>query len=170
MLISAKGAPAPRSAADLGGQTLVAFPHGCSYRRRLVEWMAEGGASAGRILELGSYHAIVACVAAGTGVAIVPAEMLDQAVLGTAVERHPLPERFRVNRTHLVWQGETSPPLRALMDLLPGAHKVGVIALMPWPSALRVPPCRFRLPQLRSARCVMLVIFHRPSALPNRNS
>ena len=127
VLISAKGAPAPRSAADLGGQTLLAFPHGCSYRRRLVEWMAEGGASLGRILDLGSYHAIVACVAAGTGVAIVPAEMLDQAVLGTAVERHPLPERFRVNRTHLVWQGETSPPLRALMDLLPGAHKVGIM-------------------------------------------
>jgi DNA-binding transcriptional LysR family regulator len=127
VLISAKGAPAPSCAAALGGQTLLAFPHGCSYRRRLVEWMAEGGASPGRILDLGSYHAIVACVAAGTGVAIVPAEVLDQAVLGTAVERHPLPERFRVNRTHLVWQGEASPPLRALMDLLPGAHKVGIM-------------------------------------------
>ncbi|WP_246529667.1 LysR substrate-binding domain-containing protein [Microvirga zambiensis] len=76
---------------------------------------------------LDSYHAIVACVAAGTGVAIVPAEVPDQAVLGTAVERHPLPERFRINRTHLVWQGEASPPLRALMDLLPGAHKAGIM-------------------------------------------
>ncbi|GEO16172.1 LysR family transcriptional regulator [Microvirga aerophila] len=127
VLISAKGAPALCSAAALGGQTLLAFPHGCSYRRRLVEWMAEGGASPGRILDLGSYHAIVACVAAGTGVAIVPAEVLDQAVLGTAVERHPLPERFRINRTHLAWQGEASPPLRALMDLLPGAYKVGIM-------------------------------------------
>jgi DNA-binding transcriptional LysR family regulator len=119
VLITAKGAPALRRAADLGGQTLVAFPHGCSYRRRLVEWLAEEGASPGRILDLGSYHAIVACVAAGTGAAIVPAEVLDQAVLGTAVERHPLPTRLRVNRTHLVWSGEASPPLRALMDLLP---------------------------------------------------
>ena len=83
VLISAKGTPALRHPADLGGRTLVAFPHGCSYRRRLMEWLAEGGASPGRILELGSYHAIVACVAAGTGVAIVPAEVLDQAVLGT---------------------------------------------------------------------------------------
>jgi DNA-binding transcriptional LysR family regulator len=53
VLITAKGAPALRRAADLGGQTLVAFPHGCSYRRRLVEWLAEGGASPGRIPELG---------------------------------------------------------------------------------------------------------------------
>jgi hypothetical protein len=35
-------------------------------------------------------------------VAIVLVEALDQAVLGNAVERHPLPARFRVNRTHLV--------------------------------------------------------------------
>jgi DNA-binding transcriptional LysR family regulator len=119
VLISAKGAPALRRPADLGGRTLVAFPHGCSYRRRLMEWLAEGGASPERILDLGSYHAIVACVAAGTGVAIVPAEVLEQAVLGTSVDRHPLPARLRRNRTHLVWSGEASAPLRALVDLLP---------------------------------------------------
>ena len=38
---------------------------------------------------------------------------------GTAVDRHPLPARFRVNRTHLVWSGEASAPLQALMALLP---------------------------------------------------
>lgn len=119
VLISARGAAALRSAADLAGRTLVAFPHGCSYRRRLVEWLAEAGASPARVLDLGSYHAIVACVAAGTGVAIVPAELLDQAVLGSAVQRHALPARLRVNRTHLVWRGEASPPLQALMELLP---------------------------------------------------
>jgi DNA-binding transcriptional LysR family regulator len=119
VLISAKDTPALRHPADLGSRTLVAFPHGCSYRRRLMEWLAEGGASPERILELNSYHAIVACVAAGTGVAIVPAEVLDQAVLGTSVDRHPLPRRLRRNRTHLVWSGEASAPLRALVDLLP---------------------------------------------------
>jgi DNA-binding transcriptional LysR family regulator len=119
VLISAKGTPALRHPADLGGRTLAAFPHGCSYRRRLMEWLAEGGASPQRILDLGSYHAIVACVAAGTGVAIVPAEVLDQAVLGTSVDRHRLPARLRRNRTHLVWSGEAGAPLRALSDLLP---------------------------------------------------
>ena len=123
VLITARGAPAPRRAANLSDQTLVAFPHGCSYRRRLVEWLAEAGAAPGRILELGSYHAIVACVAAGTGVAIVPAEVLDQAVLGSAVQRHPLPARLRVNRTHLVWTGEASASLQALMELMPRHRK-----------------------------------------------
>jgi DNA-binding transcriptional LysR family regulator len=122
LLITSKGAQPPRRAADLGGKTLLVFPHGCSYRRRLLEWLAEEGVSPGRMLDLGSYHAIVACVAAGTGVAIIPREMLDQAVLGSAVERHPLPARLRVNRTQLVWLGEPSAPLRKLIDLLhPGS-------------------------------------------------
>jgi len=119
VLISAQGCTPLRRAADLGGRTLVAFPHGCSYRRRLVEWLAEDGASPARLLDLASYHAIVACVAAGAGVAIVPAEVLDHAVIGSAVQRHPLPARLRVNRTHLVWSGEASVPLQALMALLP---------------------------------------------------
>jgi DNA-binding transcriptional LysR family regulator len=118
VLITAKGAPAPRRASDLAGRTLVAFPNGCSYRRRLTEWLASEAVSPGKILDLGSYHAIVACVAAGTGVGIIPAELLDQAVLGTDVQRHALPARLRVNRTRLVWLGEPSAPLQALMEIL----------------------------------------------------
>ncbi|WP_232631909.1 LysR family transcriptional regulator [Methylobacterium sp. Leaf118] len=118
VLITGRGGPPVRRAAELGGGTLVAFPHGCSYRQRLIEWLAEGGAAPERILEMSSYHAIVACVAAGTGAAIVPAEVLDHAVMSTAVARHPLPEHLRRNRTHLVWSGEPSAPLQALMALL----------------------------------------------------
>jgi len=81
----------------------------------LVEWLAEAGASPQRFLDLGSYHAIVA---AGT-VAVVPADVLEHAVLATEVQRHRLPARFRVNRTYLLWPGDASAPLRAFIDLLP---------------------------------------------------
>lgn len=118
VLISAKGATTVTDPAALSGTTVLAFPHGCSYRRRLVDWLAGGGASPDRILDLGSYHAIVACVAAGTGVGIVPAAVLDHAVLGTSVQRHALPDGVRHNRTHLVWLGEASASLLALMDLM----------------------------------------------------
>lgn len=126
VLITATAAAPIRGAAELGGRTVVAFPQGCSYRRRLSEWLAEAGISHGRVLDLGSYHAIVACVAAGAGVAIVPAGVLDQAVLGSSVQRHPLPERFRRNRTHLTWSGKAGAPLLALMELLPGAPAEGM--------------------------------------------
>ena len=52
VLIAAKGTPAVRNAADLKGRTLVAFPDGCSYRQRLMEWLTEEGALPERILEL----------------------------------------------------------------------------------------------------------------------
>jgi DNA-binding transcriptional LysR family regulator len=119
VLISAHDIPSPAGPADLNGVTVVAFPRGCSYRRRLMEWLADGGAAAGRVMELASYHAIVACVAAGSGVAIVPESVLDHAVLGAAVRRHPLPGAPRQSRTHLVWSGEPGAALRALMALLP---------------------------------------------------
>ncbi|KMO32746.1 LysR family transcriptional regulator [Methylobacterium variabile] len=126
VLITAKAAQG-KAAAEAGRtRTVVAFPHGCSYRQRLFEWLAAEAASPERILEMSSYHAIVACVAAGTGAAVVPAEVLDHAVLGTAVARHPLPAHLRLNRTHLVWSGEASPPLRSLMALLPRAGEPSV--------------------------------------------
>ena len=114
-----------RTAPGTGRRTLVAFPHGCSYRQRLIEWLAEEGASYDRVLEMSSYHAIVSCVAAGTGMAIVPAEVLDHAVMSTAVERHKLPLHLRRNRTRLVWSGDASPALRALMALLPETAEAG---------------------------------------------
>ncbi|OAS17291.1 LysR family transcriptional regulator [Methylobacterium platani] len=117
VLITALGA-----AESARTRTVVAFPHGCSYRQRLFAWLAEEGRSPERILEMSSYHAIVACVAAGTGAALVPAEVLDHAVLGRTVARHTLPAHLRRNRTHLVWPDAASPPLRALMALLPPAE------------------------------------------------
>lgn len=119
VLITARGAPKVRKTSELANRTVVAFPHGCSYRRRFIEWLAENGISPQRFLDLGSYHAIVACVAAGSGIAIVPAAVLDNAVMGQVVERHPLPAKIRTNRTHLVWTGEASSKLRALIDMLP---------------------------------------------------
>ncbi len=120
VLITAKSALKVKHAKDLDGQTLVGFSTGCSYRRRATEWLAASGVSPSRCLDLGSYHAIVACVAAGTGVAMVPAGVLDQVTLGKSVQRNALPASIRRNRTHLVWLGEASPALQALMAMRPG--------------------------------------------------
>lgn len=119
VLITACGVPTARKASELANRTVIAFPHGCSYRRRFIEWLAENDVSPERFLDLGSYHAIVACVAAGSGIAVVPSAVLDNAAMGRFVDRHPLPAKIRTNRTHLVWTGEASSKLRALIDMLP---------------------------------------------------
>src|SRR5512133_3621183 len=54
VLITAKQTPAITRAAQLGGMTLVAFANGCSYRKRLEDWLGASAVMAARTLEFGS--------------------------------------------------------------------------------------------------------------------
>lgn len=104
-----------RQPRDIRDETIIAFPKGCAYRRRLQDWLATGGVIPERTLELSSYHAIVACVAAGSGVALAPKSVLDVVRAGEGVQICALPERSRRATTSLVWRkGESSWALKAL--------------------------------------------------------
>jgi DNA-binding transcriptional LysR family regulator len=69
------------------------------------------------VLEFASYQAMIACVSAGTGVAVVPRSLLTALRSVEDVRMHELPARYRRNRTHLVWHGEPSVALASLMSL-----------------------------------------------------
>ncbi|SPB17196.1 LysR family transcriptional regulator [Caballeronia novacaledonica] len=105
----------PATATNL---TLVAFEHGCAYRSYAMRWYEQQGIRPARVLELGSYHAIVACVAAGAGVAVAPRSVLELARLDDEVDLHPMGELGRVDAL-LVWRkGHVSAALNAMRDLL----------------------------------------------------
>jgi len=105
-----------RAPKDIGHTTLIAFTTGCSYRRRLEAWLGSANVIPERIMEFGSYHAIVACVAAGAGIAVVPRAVLRTVPAAKNVAAHALPASVAKVRTHLVWrQGEKSPALAALL-------------------------------------------------------
>ena len=105
-----------RAPKDIGRTTLIAFTTGCSYRRRLEAWLGSANVIPERIMEFGSYHAIVACVAAGAGIAVVPRAVLRTVPAAKNVAAHALPASVAKARTHLVWrQGEKSPALAALL-------------------------------------------------------
>ena len=72
-----------------------------------------------RILEFASYQAMIACVAAGTGFAVVPKSVLEALRATGSLRQHPLPKRFSHNRTFIVWHGNPSPSLNGLLTLLP---------------------------------------------------
>ena len=55
-------------------------------------------------MEFASYHAIVACVAAGTGIAVVPRSILRVARVTGEVAVLPLPLTVSKARTSLVWR------------------------------------------------------------------
>lgn len=103
---------------DVAGDTVIAFPAGCAYRRVVERWLGDHGLATVRVLELSSYHAIVACVASGTGVAIVPGSVLDT-VDASRIARHPLPKVVAELTTPLAWrEGEQTAAGAALLALL----------------------------------------------------
>ena len=118
VLITGKDVPGVRRAADLAGRTLIAFANGCSYRKRLEEWLGASAVMPARTMEFASYQAMIACVAAGTGFAVVPRSLLLALRSAGDVRQHELPARVRRNRTHLVWNGTPSTALARLQELL----------------------------------------------------
>lgn len=118
VLITGRDVPAVRRAAGLQGLTLIAFANGCSYRKRLEEWLGAASVMPARTLEFASYQAMVACVAAGTGFAVVPRSLLVAMKSAHDVRQHELPARIRRNHTHLVWSGVPSTALRKLQEVL----------------------------------------------------
>ncbi|MFF7398229.1 LysR family transcriptional regulator [Achromobacter sp. NPDC008082] len=118
-LISPLAWGAIASPRDLGERSVIAFAAGCSYRRILESWLNHEGVAPGRVMEFASYHAIVACVAAGSGVAIVPRSVL--AVLGAehSVCVTALTGTYATALTQLVWRADDdSPALQALRQQL----------------------------------------------------
>jgi DNA-binding transcriptional LysR family regulator len=122
LISSVHHAPIKR-ARDVEGATLIAFPEGCAYRRVLQRWLGTDSLARFRVLDLSSYHAIVACVTAGAGIALMPESVLD-AMPHSKVRQHPIPKAQSQITTPLVWRrGEISTSVLALRTLLAALPK-----------------------------------------------
>jgi len=120
VIVAPRSHPAIGCADDVRTDTIICFPIGCAYRRLLHAWLAAGAVVPDKVLELSSYHAMVACVASGTGIALVPRSVLETMRVSDSLTVYPLPEEHARMTTYLVWRhGEISPALRALhMEIL----------------------------------------------------
>lgn len=119
VLITARDHPRIRSAAELAQRTVLAFTTGCAYRRRLEAWLGRSKIAPDRVMEYGSYHAIVACTAAGAGIAVVPRSVLSATGMDAEIAVHPLPAKIAHAKTMLAWRrGHDSMPLAALRGAL----------------------------------------------------
>ena len=124
VLVAPRAHPAIRRPEDVRADTLIVFPTGCAYRRRLQAWL--GADVPEKALELASYHAIVACVASGTGIAVVPRSVLRTIRRSQGVAVHPLAGYKAASTTSLVWRkGELSLPLKALQAEVAAVRKIG---------------------------------------------
>jgi DNA-binding transcriptional LysR family regulator len=119
VLIAPKGIGRIQSPRDISNRTVIAFASGCSYRQRLEAWLGSANVLPERIMEFQSYHAIVACVAAGSGIAIVPRSVVRITPGAREVVATPLPGKIANARTQLVWQsGHHSIALDAMKKLI----------------------------------------------------
>jgi DNA-binding transcriptional LysR family regulator len=117
VLITSLAHPGVKRAVDVADDSVIAFPRGCAYRRVLERWLGDKDLASVRVMELSSYHAIVACVASGTGVAIVPESVLAT-VRSAAVAVHSLPRVLSDVTTPLIWRSaEQTPSVVALREV-----------------------------------------------------
>lgn len=119
VLIGPRNTPPVKTPKDLRNRSLIVFSAGCSYRRILEQWFAGDGVVPERVLELGSYHAIVACVAAGAGVGIMPRSVLEVVHAQNEIAVSTLPAALARIRTCLIWpKGHSSVALDAMRAAL----------------------------------------------------
>ncbi|WP_296947810.1 LysR substrate-binding domain-containing protein [uncultured Massilia sp.] len=96
-------------------RSLAAFPAGCTYRQRAEELLGIAATPGWTIQEMASYHAMVACVAAGACVTVLPASVL---ALANAPAGLATLDAGRID-TCLLWRdGYDVPAFRALVELV----------------------------------------------------
>lgn len=98
----------PRRPAAGAAATLVAFRAGCSYRARAERLLREAGRLPYRVLELGTLDGILGCVAAGIGMAVVPAATAERAD-AAAVRVEALPDPLARAETLLLTRRDAAP-------------------------------------------------------------
>lgn len=100
---------------DLLLDTLAAFGNGCTYRRMGEAFMQQRSGTPPQVLELASYHAILACVAAGRCAGVVPRAVIDLMREPPALRLVPLADCDTVLVRR---RGYQSPALDALREVL----------------------------------------------------
>jgi DNA-binding transcriptional LysR family regulator len=128
VLITAAGHAPVRCARDVAGEAVYTFRSRCAYRRRLEGWYAASRAPMGRVMEIESYHSMLACVIAGGGVAMMSRSMLDSMPGREGVDVHALAAPFDTSSTWLMWRKDMlGPNLRAWVALQESASALTAV-------------------------------------------
>jgi DNA-binding transcriptional LysR family regulator len=128
--------PPVASPADLQLDTLAAFGNGCTYRRMGESYMQQHSGVAPKVLELASYHAILACVAAGRCAGVVPRAVIELMREPPALHLVPLADCDTVLVRRRSYQ---SPALDALHAALRASAPAAIPLSMPVPTPIPIP-------------------------------
>lgn len=119
VLVTDKAQPPLRRPDQAAHLTLLTFGNGCAYRERLDRWLQGQHRNPLKRVELGSYHAMLSCAAAGMGVALVPEAVLKTFAGRRTLQTHALPKAFADDTTCMVSHpARQSAALKAMHALL----------------------------------------------------
>jgi LysR family transcriptional regulator, cell division regulator len=115
------------SASPLEGPSdarIIVLRAGCSYRQRLEDLLIRRGIPVPRIMEFGTIETIIACVAAGLGITLLPRALLAPLRAAGRVSAHELPPDEAMVDTVLIRRREAFRPsgLNALIDCIGNLH------------------------------------------------
>ncbi|MDH4564085.1 LysR family transcriptional regulator [Pseudomonas sp. BN411] len=116
LLVLPTGHPPVENPADVQVNGLAGFAEGCTYRQIAENWLSADGRPQPKVQQVGSYHAILACVAAGSSVGILPRSVLELQREPSRLRQLPLMQV----PTLLVWrQGYATASFEAFREALP---------------------------------------------------
>jgi DNA-binding transcriptional LysR family regulator len=105
---------------DLTGQTLLLTEQGCSYRAKLDRVLTLQHIKPGHVTEFNSVEAIKKCVAAGLGLAILPAIVVSAELRSQQIKALHWAGPTLDIETHILWHRDkwVSPAMKAFCDLV----------------------------------------------------
>lgn len=120
VLVTSADHPNVMSGADLRVHKPLAFHQGCNYRSRLVLWLQEQGIDNAVPQEFGSFQAILGCVAAGMGIAMLPENVVKQYEQSLDIRCHSITPAIGEVDTLMIWlkSREASLVVRRFKDFV----------------------------------------------------
>jgi DNA-binding transcriptional LysR family regulator len=86
----------------------------CSYRQRFEDWLDSQGIVPGRIVEISPYYSMLACVAAGGGICMMPKSLLEALPGASRVNAHEISDKLGSQSRGLCMRKLLARPLRSL--------------------------------------------------------
>ncbi|MBD0382807.1 LysR family transcriptional regulator [Paenibacillus sedimenti] len=93
-LISGGQFPSIDRPEQLRNLTLLVFRVGCSYRRKLEDWLHLKGIIPAKIMEFGTLEGILGCIHAGLGVSLLPRSVVERALVQYNLRSQKISEKL----------------------------------------------------------------------------
>ncbi|WNC13526.1 LysR family transcriptional regulator [Brevibacillus brevis] len=107
VLVSSGRFPSMDTWEDIRNFVLLVFRPGCSYRRKLEDWLHWEGIIPAKIMEFGTIDGIIGCVQAGLGVSLLPVSVVERATLQYNLRIHKISEKFTKTPTLFIRRKDT---------------------------------------------------------------